>query len=66
MKVNGFIIKQMREHASLARDNFTAICSTADLELIEEKNWGIGSCFGSLQDIGNSLSKGFSRINAFK
>lgn len=41
MKVNGFIIKQMREHASLARDNFTAICSTADLELIEEKNWGI-------------------------
>lgn len=37
MKVNGFIIKQMREHASLARDNFTAICSTADLELIEEK-----------------------------
>ena len=40
MKVNGFIIKQIRENAGLPRNTFSEICSPADLELIETKNEG--------------------------
>lgn len=41
MNVNGDIIRQKREKAGIAREDFKTICSPADLELIEDKNIGI-------------------------
>lgn len=41
MDVNGYIIKQSRKSAGIPREALAAICSTADLELIELKNEGI-------------------------